>query len=568
MKTLVEVSSLFHESDSRFSYPLDGHTACIALLTKKGDPHIKRVSLLYQGKFRGPKSRIKVEMPLLYSTTLHDHYEVTLHLEDVRIIYVFEIEDTEGNLFYYSEAGVSSSFNMGETCFNVFQLPHINSSDVIYTNKKFADRVFYQIFPDRFARDESVNHSKTLINWGDKVTMMNFAGGNLKGISSKLDYLKDLGIGAIYLNPVWKGSTNHKYDTLVYGEVDPDFGTDEDLVELVEKCHKEDILVVLDIVYNHMSYLNPIFQDVVKKGRESAYYDWFIIDGDYPSFEKGNYLSFGIHPYMPKINLSNKECAAHFVKVSLDIVKKYHVDGFRLDVGDEVPHTFWRELSIALKEYDEDFLLIGEDWHNAESFLNAGDQFGSVMNYAITRLAEEFFAEKKYGASQMVSEVYGVWDRYKKPINHNLLNLIDSHDKKRFIHECHNDLDVYLSAYLFLLMFPGLPSLYYGDEIAMEGEDAIDCRRCFPWDDMNEEVLDYFKKMISIRNSFPLSEAKMTVTSLGELFLIHHDKDGESLSIYWNTSDLEISLVEEGGILSLNYENGILKPNGFLVIKK
>lgn len=523
---------------------------------------------MYQGKFRGEKSRKIIEMPLVYKDTLHNHYEIELTLDDVRIIYVFVIEDTEGNTFYYSEAGVSSSFNMGETCYNVFQLPHINSSDIISINKKFADRVFYQIFPDRFARDNKVPHSKELIRWGDKVTMMNYAGGNIRGIISKLPYLKELGIGAIYLNPLWKGSTNHKYDTLEYGKVDPDFGSDEDLIELVDKCHKENILVVLDIVYNHMSYLNPIFQDVVKKGKESPYYDWFIIDGDYPVFEKGNYASFGIHPYMPKINLSNEECASYFIQVSLDIVTKYHVDGFRLDVGDEVAHTFWRRLSNELKKYDEDFLLIGEDWHNAESFLNAGDQFSSVMNYAVTRIVQEFFADKKYDASSMVEEIYGVWGRYKRMINHNLLNLIDSHDKKRFIHECHNDLDTYLCSYLFLFMYPGLPSLYYADEVALEGSDAIDCRRCFPWGNENEYVLNYFKKMIEIRNSFSLSTSKMRLFSKGPLLVMQYEKEGETLSVYFNNSSSEEPLTSHNELLSLNYREGVIAPNGFLVDKE
>lgn len=568
MKILVEVSSLYHESDSRLAYPTGKDSCRIILLTKKNDPHLKRVSLIYQGKYRGEEDRKKVDMPLLYSDTLHDYHGVDLTLKDVRIIYLFEIEDDEGNIIYFSEAGISSSFTIGETCYNVFQLPFINDGDLISVNRRFADRVFYQIFPDRFARDPSVRHSKKLSSWGDKPTHFNFAGGNIKGIIGKIPYLKELGIGAIYLNPVWKASTNHKYDTIEYGKVDPDFGTDEDLAMLIEKCHEADILVVLDLVYNHMSLFNPIFMDVWRKGKKSPYYDWFMIDGYTPSFKKGNYASFGIHPFMPKINLNNEECADHFVKLSEDILHKYRPDGFRLDVADEVAHSFWRKLASSMKKIDPSFLLIGEDWHNAESFLNAGDQFDSTMNYAITRLVQEFFADKKYGAEEMVPQIYGVWGRYKEMINHNLLNLIDSHDKKRFIGECGGNIDIFLSAYLFLIMFPGLPSIYYGDEVALSGKDAIDCRRCFPWDKMDEYVFGYFKKMIALRNSFPLADIKMTVSNEGALLKIQYEKDGESLSIYWNTSIEAEALTCDSELLSLNYQNGLLGPNGFLVSKR
>lgn len=568
MANLIETSSLIHQTDSLYSYPTSLHGCLISLLTKKGDPGLKAVRLIYQGKYRGEKSRKRVEMPLAYSDTLHDHYEVRLSLQDVRILYLFELEDVNGDVIYFSEAGVSNTYDMGQTCYNAFQLSYIAGADLIKTNERFSDRIFYQIFPDRFCRDESVPSSHPLIKWGEAVDLFSFAGGNIKGIISKIPYLKDLGVGALYLNPLWKGMTNHKYDTLSYGEVDPDFGTDEDLIELVEVCHQNDILIVLDLVYNHMSYLNPIFQDVVNKGRDSKYYDWFLIDGDYPEFKKGNYESFGIHPYMPRINLSNKEASDHFIEVSLSIVKKYHVDGFRLDVGDEVPHAFWRKHYLALKELDPDFLIIGENWHHSESFLNQGEQWDSVMNYALTRFCRDYFIRKEYGAEKAVEELYGIWGRYKETINHNLLNLISSHDKIRFLNEADFDKDIFLSAYAFIFLFPGLPSLYYGDEVGLKGGDDPDCRRCFPKEsEFDLELLKAFKELIKIRNSFKLSKAEMRISSKSGLLNLTYTLEGKTLKAVFNASKENLPLKEKGLVYSHNYDGETLGSNGFAIFE-
>ena len=569
MNSLINLPALFHESDSRFCYALDEHTALVTLLTAKGDPNLRRASIIYQGKYRGIKDQKKVDLSLAYSDSLHDYYQTTLYLPDVRIIYVFELEDSQGNIVYFSEAGVSETYEMGETCYNVFQLPYINPSDVIYPNRKFADRVFYQIFPDRFCRDESLPHSKTLIKWGDPVGIGSFAGGNLKGIKSKIGYLKELGIGGIYLNPVWKGSTNHKYDTIEYGSVDPDFGTDEDLRELSDECHRNGILLILDMVYNHMSCQNPIFRNVVEKGRESPYYDWFLIHGEKPSFEKGNYESFGTHPYMPKNNLNDKGSADYFIRKSMEIYEKYHPDGYRLDVGDECAHTFWRKLRFAMRELDPDFLLLGEDWHNGESFLNYGDQFDSIMNYGFTRLAEEFFVDKRYDAQTMADNLNGLWARYKEPVNHNLLNLIDSHDKKRLMDECGFNRDVYLSAHLLMFLYPGLPSLYYGDEAGLPGRDNIDCRRCFPWGEEGQDKLiyKYIKEMIAIRNSYPLVDAKREFRERDGLLEVSYQSEKGSLLILWNATNERITIKEKGPDLSLNYDGDAILPNGFFIKK-
>ena len=246
-------------------------------------------------------------MEIKYSDRLYNYYEIKMRLEDVRFAYIFQIEE-DGNTWYFSEDGVTKEYKFEEAFYNFFQMPYINKNDVMDTVEWMRSAVFYQIFVERFRQgNEKKDTSYINMKWDEKPTPKSFAGGDLAGIIEKMDYLKELGINALYLTPVFRSSSNHKYDIIDYFTVDPQFGTKEELRQLVKLAHENGIRVVLDAVFNHCSMEMQQFQDVLEKGRESRFYDWFIIDGDFPEPEKMNYECFAACNYMPKLNTANEE---------------------------------------------------------------------------------------------------------------------------------------------------------------------------------------------------------------------------------------------------------------------
>ena len=220
---------------------------------------------------------------------------------------------------------------------------------------------------------------------GDRPTPQSFAGGDLRGIIEKLDYIKGLGINAIYLTPIFQSVSNHKYDINDYRKIDPQFGTKEDLQELVAKAHAMGIRIVLDAVFNHCSMEMKEFQDVLVNGRQSPYYHWFLIDGDYPDPEQMNYECFASCNYMPKLNTANPETQEFLLDIAIYWIKEADIDGWRLDVADEVSHEFWRRFRKEVKNVKKDCVIIGENWHDAYPYL-MGDQYDSIMNYSFTKL--------------------------------------------------------------------------------------------------------------------------------------------------------------------------------------
>ena len=235
------------------------------------------------------------------------------------------------------------------------------------------------------------------MKWGDKPTPKNFAGGDLRGIINHLDYLSNLGITAIYLTPIFKSPSNHKYDIINYYLIDEHFGSLGDLKELIEKAHQKGMRVILDAVFNHCSMESKEFSDVMTKGVNSPYYDWFLINGDYPDPESVNYECFASCNYMPKWNTSNSKVQEFLINVGLYWIREANIDGWRLDVSDEVSHDFWRQFRKAIKAEKSDCVLIGENWHDAYPYL-MGDQYDSIMNYAFTKACLDYFAFDNFNA--------------------------------------------------------------------------------------------------------------------------------------------------------------------------
>ena len=494
----MKKEAILHIPKSQYAFAYNQKELRIRLRAAKDD--LDKVEIIYAVKYNWLTDRKSKQMQKSYSDALYDYYTVTLDVPDSRIGYIFLLQSGEEK-YYYSEEGLTIEYNHDKSYYNFFQYPYINETD-LHKKVDWCDRaIFYQIFVDRFHMG-SCSKDRNYIDkdWGELPKPKGFYGGDLPGITEKLDYLQDLGINSIYLTPIFQSPSNHKYDTIDYEEVDAMFGTNRDLKELVESAHKRGIKILLDAVFNHCSYLCKQFQDVLRKGKESVYYDWFIIRGDRPVLEQMNYECFAACNYMPKWNTNNPEVQKFLLHIATKWIKEYGIDGWRLDVADEVSHDFWRQFRKAVKAAKPDALIVGENWHDSRPWLE-GDQFDSIMNYSFTKACLDYFAYQKYSAQRFCERLSEVLMRNTDQVNEMMLNLLDSHDTERFLTNVGENADKLKCARAVLFFFVGMPCIYYGTEIGTAGGYDPDSRRTFDWDKThwNMDIYNTVKDLIRLR---------------------------------------------------------------------
>ncbi|WP_029232883.1 glycoside hydrolase family 13 protein [Butyrivibrio sp. VCB2006] len=529
--------ALLHMTDSAYCFPVSEHEIVIRLRTARGD--IEKAWIIFESKYVIGESQKKLPMEKVLSGELYDYYSVKLDLEDTRLAYVFYLWDGR-EYYYYSEDGATLTYDFTKGYYNFFQYPYINAADIMKKEDWLTQASFYQIFIDRFCiGDENKDKSYINLKWGDVPTPKSFAGGDLKGIISKLDYISNLGCDALYLTPIFKSPSNHKYDIVDYFEIDPNFGDNADLQELVKELHKRGMKIVLDAVFNHVSELNEKFQDVVKKGRESQYFDWFVVKGDFPKKDPLNYEVFAGCTYMPKWNTSNSDVQDYLISIATYYIKEFDIDGWRLDVSDEISHDFWRKFRKEVKKAKETAVIIGENWHDANNYLR-GDQYDSIMNYAFTKAALDYFAYDKFDAEKMADKLNDILARNTDTVNDMMLNLLDSHDTDRFFSEVHEDRDKLKAALALLYLFPGAPSIFYGTECYTVGGYDPDCRRCMDFGKEKENTLtDFIRQLADIRKKCNFSFDGTRIYSSDDNKLLCMERHGENgdVTLLINESD-------------------------------
>lgn len=524
---------LLHIPKSNYAYAVNENTLCIRFRCGKD---VNEINLIYGDKFDLDNMKT-VSMKKILTDELYDYYSSYISVKHNRYVYYFELKSKDEKI-YFGEYGVMETLDKNKLYFNVFQFPYLHENEVHYIPNWARDRVFYEIFPDRFFKSEKLKSNCIFDKWGKLPNRKSLYGGNLLGIVEKLDYLQELGINAIYLTPIFKSPSNHKYDTQDYYEIDEKFGTKEHLKKLVEEAHKRDIKIILDCVFNHCGYEFKYFQDVLEKGKESKYFNWFHIKGNKINKKRDNYLTFGFTSIMPKLNTINPEVRDFLINVAIYWTKEFNIDGWRLDVSDEVDEGFWREFRLKLKNINSNILILGENWHDAYPFLK-GDQQDGVMNYAVTKACIEFFGERIIDSQEFSNTLSKILMRNKDFINYSMLNLLDSHDTPRFINYC-KDIDVLKIALMFLITFIGMPCIYYGTEILMEGKGDPDCRRTFNWNKStwNIEFLEYLKKLIDIRkNMESLKHGEIKIYSKDDLFIMERFTKNEKIIVVINNSN-------------------------------
>lgn len=456
------------------------------------------------------------------------------------------------------------------------------------------DAVFYQIFPDRFLRSGSVTTDAELEPWDSAPTVHGFKGGDLFGVTQRLDYLQQLGITAIYFCPIFSSAANHRYHTYDYFQVDPLLGGDQALRELLDEAHARGMKVVLDGVFNHASRGFWQFHHVLENGAASPYRDWFHIEpgrlnGERPfqpypadsaaenlasgqgSYEAIGYSAWWNLPALPKFNT---DCAA-VREFLLDVAThwiNFGIDGWRLDVPNEIDDDdFWREFRSRVRAINPDAYIVGEVWGEAERWLQ-GDMWDAVMNYQVTAACLGFFGGDKldleetrkpssfshvhnFSADEFIREFQRVTTMYAPEVVASQLNLLDSHDMPRFLTCCSGDKDAIRMAWLFLCLIPGAPCVYYGDEIGLDGRQDPDCRKGFPWDESawDMELKLWYQQCIALRKQHDiLRHSSPTITKVGESAIVVSYPGDDSVVAVFNPGVTDVSVdLESHGASSL-----------------
>ena len=475
----------------------------------------------------------------------HDWWEVEMDSPFHRLHYYFELFDGQETCLFYGDIFTD---HLVDDRSEYFKLPFDHRADRAVVPAWTVDAVVYNIFPDSFATGHrSISGRPTRV-----CDCEGLRGGTLRGVLNNLDYLEQLGVNCLYLNPIFVAGAYHKYDTLDYFHVDPALGTDDDLRALVEACHARDMRVMLDGVFNHCSWRFFAFEDVVRRGAASPYRDWFYhLEFPVVRPESGEpipgYECFGYERTMPKLDTANAQVREYLCRVGEHWVRAFDIDGWRLDVASEIDDGFWHEFRRRVKAIKPDCLLVGEVWETARHWLN-GDMFDSTMNYDFRKHARRFFAEESIDARAFAGRCGDMLMRYRRQMIPAQLNLLDSHDVSRFLSLCGGDARRYRLAVLFQLTFPGMPSIFYGDELGAMGVREEEYRRAMPWADGDVALWDFFRRAIALRRAHAALRGgsfRILRAESGERLLIYaREGGGERLTVAINAGGESVRLPE------------------------
>ncbi len=494
----MNLQAVYHQTKSNYCYAYSETSIHIRIRAAAGD--LSRVVLVYGDKFEW-KRHGEADMEYACSEGLFDYFTIEIPFME-RLAYYFKIMNGS-EMVYYTQWGIVSAFEEKQLHFYYFQYPYIHKSCIHQIPDWVRDSIFYEIFPDRFYNGNTDNDPGKVEAWGARPSPGSFFGGDLEGIIDKIDYLKDFGINAIYMTPVFTSGSNHKYDTVDYFTVDSHFGDLGTLKKLVSVCHKNGIRVILDGVFNHSSCRSAQFQHVLEHGNASPYFNWFHFSSLPVRIMPPNYETFSTISNMPKLNTENKEVRDYLLSAVRYWMEQTDIDGWRLDVADELDPKFLRAFRETVKQCKKDAYILGEAWHSASSWV-MGDQLDAVMNYPFAMGCMNYFALNKISTTQFIQIINKIQMDFTQQVNEVMFNLIESHDTSRFLTLCGGDIRKLMIAVVFQLTYTGAPCIYYGTETGMEGGEDPDCRRTFIWDknDWNMEVYQYIKMLIHLRRDY------------------------------------------------------------------
>lgn len=464
----------------------------------------------------------------------------TTFAADAPFRYTFAMKTDEGEPVYRLPAGIGNAverldrWECDPTAVTAVDVPEWARGAVVY-----------QIFPERFRSGDDSLTPEDAAEWGSVPHWLEFQGGDLYGIAQQSEYLRSLGVDMIYINPIFASPSTHRYDATDYRTVDPALGGDDALRELVAVMHAAGIRVIVDASFNHCHPRFFAFADLIAKGAESEYADWFVVE-DYPprvtvrpdrlagfrdpatymeylrkfadesgvvvteSSDEGppvepTYEAWYGVPSLPRINLANPQARAYFLEIAGYWVREFDIDGWRMDVARYVDPDFWIDFRKTVKAVRPDAYLLAEIMGDASPWLQ-GDMFDATMNYTFRQLCLDFLAHERIDGDGFADGVSRMYSMYSPAASAVSQNLISSHDTARFLHEAGDDVGRLQLATVLQMTMPGAPGLYYGDEVGMSGGEEPASRGAFPWHDessWHRDQLETVTQLTALRTAMP-----------------------------------------------------------------
>lgn len=539
-------ATIFHRPMSEFAFALDDTHYIFRLRTGKGEAESVRFYYADRAVMTPKLQFAPLPMEKFRTDRYFDWYEIRLETRFERIAYYFELQNGVETLFYYGDCYEMAGT---PTRADYFQLPFNHRADRFAAPAWTRDAVVYNIFPDSFAA------GKRLAPNGAPPCR----GGTVRGVTENLDYIASLGFNCIYLNPIFAARSYHRYDTLDYYRIDPHMGAEDDLRDLVRRAHALGIRVILDGVFNHVSSDHPFFRDVLEKGRASRYYSCFYALPETPRLpaagELPGYTCFSYVADMPKTNTADPFLRQYFCDIGAYWVRKFDVDGWRLDVANELDDGFLRAFRASVKAAKSDALIVGEVWENAAHYLG-GDMLDSAMNYDFRRYCRRFFAEQTVDAETFDTNVSTLLLRYNENALFAQLNLLDSHDVSRFLSLCGGKTERMELAVLLQMTFPGMPCVFYGDEKGLCGESEPEYRRPMAWD-ASSPLEEVYRRMIALRKTHPALRYGSFHTELacGGVYRYSRVWNGTKITVAMNLGAEPVKAEKRGTLLLKKGEN-------------
>lgn len=573
-------AAIYHRPESEYAYMYDEKVVHLRLRTAKD---VIKVGVLWGDFYQvdGVKWAEKEEwMTLLAETEEHRYWQISVVPPYRRLKYGFHVIADDEAIFYGDRGCYPYEARYYTIPNFYFVLPYLHQIDRFKAPEWVKKTVWYQIFPERFANGDTSNDPEGALPWGSaEPTPHNFFGGDLQGVLDHMDYLQSLGVNGLYFCPLFKATSNHKYDTEDYYRIDPDFGDGELFKTVVDEAHRRGMRVMIDAVFNHIGDQSPQWQDVVENGEASRYSDWFHIyqfpvtydaTDNFEVAENLTYDTFAFTPHMPKWDTSNPEVCDYLLDIATYWIREYDIDAWRLDVANEVDHQFWKEFHKRCMALKPDFYILGEIWHTSQPWLQ-GDEFTGVMNYAYCENITQYFYKQDISDKQLISVLNEQLMLYRQQVNAMNLNMMDSHDTARLRWQVAGDDYLQRQILAFMFLQPGTPCLYYGTEIGMTGGPDPHNRACMIWDESKWDItmLNFTKAIVQLRHDYALllscGEFHLETCGKNHLCLTRKDED-KTLIAYFNRGK-DWVLDSDCILYAQNYENGVLKDKGFIIVE-
>ncbi len=587
---------LFNSKDALYKSPfgvLREKESCSLLIKIPSECKTQKVFAVFENDHTKKEERF--EFVFSKRENLYDDFSLTFSLKSTGLyFYCFYIITSDGEFPLFKEGDGTNMHHGGKWQVSVikkdFTVPDV-----------FKGRVMYQIFPDRFYREKVIESSEKLKpytvheNTADtpryrpdengEVTNSDFFGGNFDGIIKKLDYLKGLNVSIIYLNPIFKAYSNHRYDTCDYKNADPMLGSEEDFARLCDEAHNRGMKIILDAVFSHTG-ADSIYFD--KKGtfgtgaysnENSPYKDWYSFGKS-----KDEYKSWWGFSTLPEVNEMSESYIDYIITGSDSVISHWlnlGADGFRLDVADELPDDFIHLLRQRVKEIKRESLIIGEVWEDASNKISyskrrkyfTAPELDTVMNY-VFKDAIIAFVKGEITSADFAERIETIMENYPKDALDSLMNSLSTHDTFRIISALSNagnltkdEMAVHtlsesereeITKKLFLAVFlqftlPGNACIYYGDEVGMEGFQDPFNRRYMRWEDEGNIYSKFYMSIAKLKENHPcLRLGDFKFTQKDDMLIFERQYKGRRVRGYVNISDSPLLCDAEKSLISHN----------------